>query len=154
MQADSVYNYFRDYDPSTGRYVQSDPIGLAGGLNTYGYVNGNPLNWVDSFGLSPRGWTEVEGQPGVYVPNNMVQPDKCATGNCGAGLTPLPPPETPEEKCNGKCNLLVGLTCGPATGASGATGPGAIAVYAGCRALVWSTCKASCFEPQSCKIKK
>ena len=45
------YNYFRDYDPSTGRYVESDPIGLAGGLNTYGYVGGNPVNGVDLFGL-------------------------------------------------------------------------------------------------------
>ncbi|MEM7171867.1 MAG: RHS repeat-associated core domain-containing protein [Pseudomonadota bacterium] len=44
------YNYFRDYDPSLGRYVTSDPIGLRGGNNTYGYVGGNPLNRFDPDG--------------------------------------------------------------------------------------------------------
>ena len=45
------YNYFRDYNPETGRYIESDPIGLNGGLNTYGYVNGSPIGNFDVFGL-------------------------------------------------------------------------------------------------------
>jgi RHS repeat-associated protein len=48
------YNYFRDYDAQTGRYTQSDPIGLLGGASTYSYVNGNPLNHFDSNGHAPQ----------------------------------------------------------------------------------------------------
>ena len=49
------YNYFRDYDPSIGRYVESDPIGLQGGLNTYAYVGGSPLMQIDAQGLASSG---------------------------------------------------------------------------------------------------
>ena len=52
MKIAEYYNYFRDYDPAIGRYVQSDPIGLRGGLNTFAYVYDSPLRYSDSSGLA------------------------------------------------------------------------------------------------------
>jgi RHS repeat-associated protein len=62
-EAGSFYNYFRSYDAKTGRYTQNDPIGLEGGLNRTGYVDGNPLIFSDPLGLQP-----YEGQ---VPPSNM-----------------------------------------------------------------------------------
>ncbi|MDV3441547.1 RHS repeat-associated core domain-containing protein [Pseudomonas otitidis] len=63
------YNYFRDYDPETGRYVESDPIGLDGGLNTFGYVGANPTTVYDSFGLDAQYVYEKYGYLDGFIIN-------------------------------------------------------------------------------------
>jgi len=73
------YNYFRTYDPSTGRYLESDPIGLEGGLNTYAYVDSNPLRYVDYYGLSgtlvlPRPLVTPRPAPLLREPVDPVLP--------------------------------------------------------------------------------
>jgi len=45
------YNYYRHYDPQTGRYIESDPIGLRGGINTFAYVGADPIIYYDFYGL-------------------------------------------------------------------------------------------------------
>jgi RHS repeat-associated protein len=53
------YNYFRNYDPEIGRYIESDPVGLEGGSNVFGYALQNPLSFIDPMGLAVTGeWIE------------------------------------------------------------------------------------------------
>ena len=50
------YNYHRYYDPATGRYLTADPIGLAGGIHLYTYVQNDPVDLIDPHGLSHIGF--------------------------------------------------------------------------------------------------
>lgn len=63
------YNYFRDYNPNDGRYMQSDPLGIIGGINTYAYAESNPMRFIDPQGLTACDgkWRFVRYTPGLAV---------------------------------------------------------------------------------------
>ena len=56
-----MYMRNRYYDPNTGRFTQEDPIGISGGLNLYGFADGDPANSSDPYGLCPP-WTDCLAQ--------------------------------------------------------------------------------------------
>jgi RHS repeat-associated protein len=86
------YNYFRDYDPGVGRYVESDPIGLKGGVNLYLYVSASPVRWSDPYGLEGGGFATrygnwcgkhwSGGHQGPTIPQNPMGPVDSADECC------------------------------------------------------------------------
>jgi len=82
------YYRFRYYDPYTGRFLQTDPIGYVGGLNLYQYCFNNPVNWLDPFGLtaeSESGTSPTEGSEKTDKPTEDEKEPQ------------IPIPEMPEE---------------------------------------------------------
>lgn len=99
------YNYFRDYDPGIGRYVQADPLGITttkfptattAGLNhIYSYVGSNPIGLIDLFGLAAVGCTEGVGcYPTEVPPTDRIPPKAPAPGAPGK-----PGPKVLGEEC-------------------------------------------------------
>jgi RHS repeat-associated protein len=103
LQDATGLNYQRNryYDPESGQFTQQDPIGIAGGINLYGYANGDPINFSDPFGLDPC-WTiecifrgisrHILGSIGTSPEQLEADVEEALTGPCtvatlSAGLT-------------------------------------------------------------------
>jgi len=113
------YNYFRDYDPSIGRYGESDLIGLDGGLNTYAYGLSDPLTGSDPLGL--RRGRSTQADPYPWCAGNDAA--------CRAGLVPRCTNSRARDECLLNCWFKSKLICEP-IGAGAGTIVGAVAATA------------------------
>jgi RHS repeat-associated protein len=82
-----MYMRNRYYNPLTGAFTQTDPIGLAGGLNTYGYADGNPATYSDPYGLCWQLWRPECRDKAAGAVSSVTRPVFQATANFSAGFT-------------------------------------------------------------------
>jgi RHS repeat-associated protein len=105
------YNGRRDYESGTGRYVESDPIGVFGGVNTYAYVVGQPLRYVDPMGEAAAAGTVPweEPPPSLWQPVLRVCLAVAASPEAAAIIVGSIPNSTtacdqPDPNPDGKCS--------------------------------------------------
>jgi RHS repeat-associated protein len=95
-------NWMRDYDPTTGRYLQADPLGLVDGASVYGYALQSPMMYTD-----PRGESIFDTWPELCArfPHLCSSPGQCAAPGAGPADDILPPPPIPPETetCDSGC---------------------------------------------------
>lgn len=127
------YNYFRDYDPGIGRYIQSDPLGLEANTDPYVYVANSPISLVDLFGL-------YDVAPGKAPPSPQLDRLLKCMDNCpmrifvtsttggkhqdpghkgGTSVDIAPRKGVPPDKffcCAGQCGALWGINEDPGSG--------------------------------------
>lgn len=112
------YNYFRDYNPAIGRYIQADLIGLWGGINLYAYVGNDSVNWSDLLGLSRDKYLpdkHKHGEPHVdrYTPEGQnvgrYRPDGSPIEHKGKCPPPIPKKDLTKFKKAAKKLGTIGL---------------------------------------------
>jgi RHS repeat-associated protein len=80
-----LYMRNRFYDPQSGKFTQEDPIGIAGGLNVYGFAGGDPVNYSDPYGLCPEELVQEDGScPGGWTHDEYNRIDQIAQNNLTA----------------------------------------------------------------------
>ncbi|GAB2865971.1 hypothetical protein GCM10027277_38480 [Pseudoduganella ginsengisoli] len=142
LESNLIHNRHRDYDPEAGRYIESDRLGLAGGLNTYLYADANPVSRIDPTGefaipapliiiaagtgayywwMSQHRPPLTASQPGGIIPpqdfpGGISYPPKNQPQNCVVGVLPPEVPRPPRADCETTFNICVAHVKGYATG--------------------------------------